>query len=88
MPCWKQKLSVGAASMCGAGSGFAIVVSAGVAAVPGILGTIGSLLWLISALKDLVDCLKKKGKEEEAARLQQRIDALEREVERLKRLVS
>lgn len=88
MACWKYYFGISAATITGAGSGLTIAVSAGVLAIPGIIGAIGSLTWLISALIDLRDCLKKKGEEAEAARLQERIDALEREMERLKRLVS
>jgi hypothetical protein len=72
--------------MTGVGSGVSILVSAGAVAVPGLLGVIGSMLWLIGALKDLADCLKRMGKEEEAARLLKRIEVLEQEVERLKKL--
>jgi len=86
--CRKYYFGISAATMAGAGSGVAIAVSVGVLAIPGIIGAIGSLAWLISALIDLRDCLKNKGKDEEAARVQERIEALEREMERLKRLVS
>lgn len=88
MRCWKQYLGVSGAGLCGAGSVAGIVVSAGVATIPGILGTIGSLLFLISALNELAECLESKGKDKEAARLRKRIDALERDVERLKRLAT
>ena len=56
--------------------------------VAGILATVGSLLWLISACKDLAECLESKGKVAEAERIRQRMAELEQEVERLKRLVS
>lgn len=87
MGCWKEYTVVSGAGLVGSGSVAVTVVSAGVLLAAGIATAIGSLLLLIAALKDLADCLDKKGKNQEAARLRRKVADLELDVERLKRLL-
>jgi hypothetical protein len=87
MGCWRQYLAISGAGLCGAGSVTAAVITAGVATVPAILGAIGSLMFLTTALDSLATCLRRKGKVKEADRLEERIATLQREVEKLKGLL-
>ncbi len=84
MRCTQEKLSVSAATLCGAGSAASVVISAGILLVPAILGAIGSLLFFICALQDLADCLDRDGKHLEAARLRDPVKSLEHDVDMLK----
>jgi hypothetical protein len=95
MACASKYFNIAAASISGAGSGLTLAV--GIATTPtgagipvtigGALGTLGSTLWLISAINDLIDCLKKKGKFVEAQQFQKKVDDLQRDVDRLKELI-
>jgi hypothetical protein len=86
--CWSKYLAVGGAGLAGIGSAASIVVGAGVLSVPALIATMGSLMLLICALKDLAECLRRKGRDEDAARLTKRIEELEREVQIIKSLLS
>lgn len=86
MPCAKQYFNVAGAGICGSSSALGAILGGGTPATwVGLVGVIGSVHWLISGLIDLIDCLRKKGKFEEAARLQEHVDALQREVDELKK---
>lgn len=52
------------------------------------MGTIGCLAWTIAALVGLSKCLKREGRTAEAAKVDDRIAALEREMGRLKEILA
>jgi hypothetical protein len=87
MRCWREYRDLSGAGLVGAAGVAGTVLSAGALFVVGLVSTIGSLILLIGALDDLADCLDRKGKNEEAARLRNRVAGLEDEVERLKQLL-
>jgi hypothetical protein len=89
MACASKYINIWAAGAAGAGSGITIVAGAGTpVTLVGLLAAVGSLCWLISALLDLIACLEAKGKFAEAAMLRRRVEVLEQELGRLKRLAA
>jgi hypothetical protein len=92
MVCAARYLNVAAAAVTGAGAGLTIAVGVGTTpagvgvpvTIGGIIGALGSITWTISALMDLIACLRSKGKNEAADRLQEKVDWLERDQKRLR----
>lgn len=95
MACKRKYINITAAAVSGAGSGLALAVGIGTtptgAGVPLTIGgafcTLGSILWLIAAINDLIECLEKAGRHEEAERLRGKVERLEQDVVRLKETI-
>ena len=84
MECASKYLNIGAAGLCGIGSGIGIFAGAGTPATVGaVFATLGSILWLISGIMDLAECLDSAGKHADADKFRQRATALQGEYDRL-----
>lgn len=85
MACLKEKLGVAGAGLVGGGSVAAIFT--GIALVPGILATAGSLFLLAKELLALADCLDRHGERAKAARLREHAERILREANNQKEKV-
>jgi hypothetical protein len=89
MECVSKYLNIGAAGACGVGSAIGIFAGAGTPATVGAaIATFGSILWLISGIMDLAECLEAAGKQADAERFRQRGHALQAEYDRLYAMAS
>jgi hypothetical protein len=85
--CKLKYLNIVGAGLCGTGSAITIFVGGGTPlTLAAILSTIGSLSWLTASIADLIQCLRRKGLNEQADKLQEHLNELEREMQKLERL--
>ena len=85
MACFKEKMAVTGAGLVGGGSVAAMFT--GIALVPGIMATAGSLILLGTLLKDLADCLDRNGEKAKAARVREHAERILREANNQKEKV-